>query len=525
MSKSNNQNEASGQESKVMTKYDRKMQAYQEQQKKEKAKKVSGNLLGIVVVVIVAALVLSFPIKNYLAVNGAYITVGGEKITKVEFDYHYAMAKTSFLAQRGYYLSMMGIDANTVDNQMYSGDMTFRDYFEQQAVNNIRHIKAMKAEAQAAGFSYDTDEKYAETIADLKERAAENSMTFNKYIKSMLGSYATESRLENVIREGLFTTAYFEHVADGSEPTDEEIDGYYEEHKNDYDAVDYYLTTVEAQLPTAAPDGSATLDADGNEVAYQPTEEEIAAAMEVANQEAQDALATVAAEDNFQEAKSYNSVNSLLRTWIFDEARVEGDTTVVEDTTNHSYLVASFGRRYRVETPTVDVRAITSSTVDAQSVLEEWQGGAATEESFIELCKKYDESGVEDGLYEGIGNSGLGEDIDAWLSDAGRSAGDTAAFTLEGGTNYVFYYLGTNDPVWKLSIQSLLLNQNMMDYLERISEDITVEDPKGRLNYLKIEAAASEEAENQEEASDTSEEGSSEEESPEEESPQGDTDQ
>ena len=163
MAKKNNQNQAPQQESKVMTKYDRKMQAYQEQEKKARAQRISGNILGIAVVVIVAAFVLSFPIRNYMAVNGTYIVVGGEKVTKVEFDYHYAMAKTGFLAQRGYYLSMMGLDTSTIDSQMYSEDLTFGDYFEQQAVNNIRNTKALLAEAQAAGFTYSTDEKYQDT--------------------------------------------------------------------------------------------------------------------------------------------------------------------------------------------------------------------------------------------------------------------------------------------------------------------------------------------------------------------------
>ena len=179
MSKKNTQQETPEKESKVMTKYDRKMQAYQEQEKKAKAQKQWSNIIGIVIVVLVAALVLSFPIRNYVAVNGAYITVGGEKVTKVEFDYHYAMARTSYIAQYSYYLSMMGMDVSNIDSQMYSTDLTFRDYFEQQAVDNIRSTKAMKAEAQAAGFTYNTDEEYAQSMEELRSSAAENSMSLN----------------------------------------------------------------------------------------------------------------------------------------------------------------------------------------------------------------------------------------------------------------------------------------------------------------------------------------------------------
>lgn len=502
MSKKNNQSEAPGQESKVMTKYDRKMQAYQEQEKKAKAQKQRGNFIGIVIVVALAAFVLSFPIRNYLAVNGAYITVGGEKVTKVEFDYHYAMARSNFIAQSSYYLSMMGMDASNIDNQMYSTDLTFRDYFEQLAVGNIQNTKAMKAEAQAAGFTCDTDGEYEETMADLRTRAAENGTTLNRYIKSIFGSYATESRLEKVIREGILTTAYYEQVASGSEPSDAEIDSYYDEHRDNYDVVDYYLNTVAAQLPTEAPDGSVTLDENGNEVAYQPTEEETAAAMEAAKKEAEDGMASLVRDDNFHEAQSYSAISYLVGSWLFDEARVEGDTTVLEDSAAHRYMAVSFGRRYREETPTVDIRAIVTQSADAQSIQDEWKNGAATEESFIELCGQYDERGAKDGLYEGIETDSMSEEMNAWLGDVGRRAGDTAAFTEEDGANYVFYYVGSNDPAWRLSIHDLLLNQTMTDYVAEISETMTVDDPKGNLNYLKVEAAASEAAANQQEGAD-----------------------
>lgn len=514
MSKKNNKQEAPQQESKAMTKYDRKMQAYEEQEKRAKVRKKFSDIIGVAVVLILAAFVLSFPIRSYVAVNGTHINVGGEKITKVEFDYHYAMARTSFIAQSGYYLSYMGLDINNLDDQMYSTDMTFRDYFEQTAVENIRHTKALKAAAQAAGFTYNTDEEYAEMMEDIRNAASENSMTMDKYIKSMFGSYATESRLEKAIREGILTNAYYEQVSENSAPSDAEINSYYEEHRNNYDVVDYRVTIVSAELPTTAPDGSVTLDADGNEVAYQPTEEEIAAAMEKAKADADIAEVTILAGGDAYEAESYMySSYYLLADWLFDETRTHGDTTVVEDTSGHRYLVAGFDRRYREEIPTVDIRAIVTLSTDAQAILTEWQNGPATEESFIELCDRYDENGVEDGLYEGVSGDSMSEEMNAWLVDAGRKAGDTAAFTEESGYNYVLYYIGTNDPAWRLDIHDLLLNQTMVEYLENISETVAVEDPKGNLNYLKVEAARIQESEQEqgEEPADSSADESAEE--------------
>ncbi len=508
MSKNKAQQEAPQKESRVMTKYDRKMQAYQEQERKERAQKQRANVIGVVVVLAVAALVLSFPIRNYLAVNGAYITVGGEKVNKVEFDYNYAMARTNFIAQNSYYLSMMGMDTSNIDNQMYSTDLTFRDYFEQLAVANIKNTKALKAEAQAAGFSYDTDQEYQEMMEELKEGAGGTSL--NKYLKSLFGGYATEARLEKPIREGILTNAYYEQMADASAPSETEINSYYEEHKENYDVVDYHMTIVEAELPTQAPDGSPTLDEEGNEVAYQPTEEEIAAAMDEAKKTADTKEVTILVKGESHEAQSRSATNYLLSDWLFDQARAKGDTIVVEDTTNHRYLVAGFDQRYRVETPTVNLRAIMTqpgegSSVNAQSILEEWKNGPATEESFIELCGKYDENGAKEGLYEGVATDSMSDEMNAWMADPARQAGDTGAFTEPEGANYVLYYMGLNDPVWKMSIRDLLLSQAMTEYLEGISQSVTLEDPKGNLNYLKVEAAASEAAARESESGESQE--------------------
>ena len=203
-------------------------------------------------------------------------------------------------------------------------------------------------------------------MEELKEGAGGTSL--NKYLKSLFGGYATEARLEKPIREGILTNAYYEQVADASAPSETEINSYYEEHKENYDVVDYHMTIVEAELPTQAPDGSPTLDEEGNEVAYQPTEEEIAAAMDEAKKTADTKEATVLAEGESHEAQSRSATNYLLSDWLFDQARAKGDTIVVEDTTNHRYLVAGFDQRYRVETPTVNLRAIMTQPGEGSSV-------------------------------------------------------------------------------------------------------------------------------------------------------------
>ena len=77
--------------------------------KAEKEDRIS-KITGIVIVAALFCLVASFPIRSYLTINGTYIEVAGEKVSRVEFDYNYNLMKNNYLSQYSYYLSMFGID-------------------------------------------------------------------------------------------------------------------------------------------------------------------------------------------------------------------------------------------------------------------------------------------------------------------------------------------------------------------------------------------------------------------------------
>ena len=104
---------------KIVTKYDLKMQRRKEQKEKAAREERVSRIIGIAVVVALVCLVASFPIRNYLTINGTYVTVNGEKISKAEFDYNYNVARSSYLNQYGAYLGYFGLDmTKDVDTQM-----------------------------------------------------------------------------------------------------------------------------------------------------------------------------------------------------------------------------------------------------------------------------------------------------------------------------------------------------------------------------------------------------------------------
>ena len=479
--------EQQAEQKKIQTSYDRKMERRKKEEEKAKKEKQKKTIIAIVVIVLLAAFIASFPIRKALASKQPYIQVNGEDILQVEFDYYRAIQKANFLNQNSYYFSMFGLDMSVIETQAYNDQLTFAEYFDQLAAEQIVKTKALRDAAEAEGYVYDTTSEYEQSIANIHEMATEQEMAYDEYIQMIYGPLASEESLEKIIKENIYTMAYDLKVQKDKKPTEDTIKAYYEENKGQYDSVDYHLLKFTADLP------STTTDAEGNEVAYQPTEEETKVAMEAAKKLADEAEATVAIEgEEVLNASMQNTYfHENLYNFVYDNARKPGDTCVVENTPYNGYLVASFDKRYLDETPTQSARVIITTTTDSQTILDEWKAGAATEESFIEILEKYDEAGsiINDGLYEGISDNMVNEEMYAWLAAPERKAGDTMAVNIEGEANYVLYYVGETNPEWMYIIEDTLLAEEMNLYYEELTSKYTIEDPEGRLKYLTIEDA------------------------------------
>ena len=512
-------------EQKVMTKYDRKVQKRKEEKEKEKKEERISTTVGIVFLVALVCLVASFPIRTYLATHETYVVINGEEVNKVEFDYVYNTSKNNYITQYGSYLSYFGLDTSKdLSTQMYSETLTWKDYFEQNAVESLKQNKALMAEAKAAGFTYDTTDEYNTFKETIKTSAAAAGVSDKEYVRSIYGSYATMGRIEEYVKNDMVMNAYYQKLQEDNAPSDDEVQSYYEENKATYDSVDYRLTTIEADLPTepteladpveetaadttGTTDGTAATDST-QDTAYQPSDAEIAKAMEDAKVLADDAEQTVAKDGEAHENEKKSSVNYLISDWLFDDARKAGDTTVITNDNSHCYYVVAFEKRYLDETPSADVRVIIpTEDKTGEEILEEWKNGAATEDSFAELCKKYtqDTSAVENGgLFEQVTKTGMTEELSNWIFDNSRQAGDTVAITVS-DTTYVLYYIGQDQPEWKINIKNTLVSDTMSQHVQDITADVTVEDPKGKLNYLKVQAEESAAAETETATAETQE--------------------
>ena len=475
----------------VKTRYDMKMEKRKEAKKREKREQAIWKCAGIVILIAIIAFIASFPIRKYMAMNETVCTIGGRAINRVEYDYYYHIVKNAYINNYGSVLSYYGMDVNDIENQMYDDTLTFKQFFEKGAVDRIKQTIALETEMANEGYTLDITEQYDEYMQTIKDGAKESDMSVGAYYKVLLGEFATEKRVEKLIKETLLVSEFSDYKQNGFEPTDDQIEARYSEDADDYDVFDYKMVRIDAELPdapTELADENAAVAEDGT---YTPSQAEIDAAMDAAQKLADEAETTIFEDGEVHEAEKASVINYQIRNWMVDPSRKEGDSTVVKSETTNSYYVVGFVSRYRDENATLSLRIISTYEDNGAQILSEFAAAGSTEEAFIALYDQYAQDQATDGgLYEGITGSALPGDLSVWANDANRTFGEvTSYYDANAGITYVAYYVGEGKPSWYYTIKSILMSEEMDNYLSGITEPLTVEDPNGNLEYISVEAA------------------------------------
>ncbi len=342
-------------EKKIVTRYDRKMEERKKAQQKEKREercfRIGCVVAAVLVVAFLAYSIIRPIVEKYVAVNNIYITVGDYSLTQQQFDIYTYTVYGDWVSSWGSYASLFGLDTSTdIAKQTYSGDMTWKDYFEEEAAELLIEYAALTDAAKAAGFEYDTDADYEDFLATTEEDAADEDMTVSAYLKEVYGQYATLEVVEEQYRFCAYAAAYYDELYYAIEVTDEEIVEEYQADPAAYDYVDYRVFTLLAEYEE---------DAD---------EDAIAAAMESAKALVGEFTERLAAGEDFNElcleycaeddassyeddgsllsAVRYSSVSSDYADWLFDDSRETGDSEIIEDSDSYYYTVVMFVDRY-----------------------------------------------------------------------------------------------------------------------------------------------------------------------------------
>ena len=465
-----------------------------EQKAAEKKSKILYTSIAVIFAVVAIALLIFN--SGIVQRSRAAVVIDGEKYNAADVNYYYTNAYQSFM-QSGY--GSYFIDTNApLDSQTYVGDdtMTWADYFREEAVNTMKLIHAACKAAEAEGITLDDDDKaaIAANIESVKATAEAYDYSYESYLTAMFGSLMTPEIYEENLERSALATKYTSNYHDSLTFTDEEVQAYYEEHKNSYDIVDGGYMTISGKPETKR-------DADGNII--DATEAEKAAALEKAKNTAEEALATLGEGELTLEKiarlhnVSYTGGNNTSYTsgiamdWLFDSARVEGDSEILFDEKNSTYYVVVFNSRQRDEAPDYDVRhiLITEENLDlaegekaaegavllkAQEILNSWDG---TEDGFAALAKEHtqDGNGEVGGIYEGVSKGQMVSEFEDWCYAEGRKPGDTGIVETSYG-QHIMYFVGYGDTeYWFTTCEAALASEAYNAWELKLIEGVTAE--------------------------------------------------
>ncbi len=345
-------------EQKIQTKYDRKIEARKQQKIKEarqdKIAKITA--LAVCAVVVLAAVISigSSVVRKNSALKGTYVKVGDHELTQLEYDYYFNSAVNNYLMTYSSLMPYMGLDTSVdFDKQQYSEDMTWKDLFDEMTVEQIKQTRVMVKEAGEKGFTYDTNEDYESFLTSVQSYADSAGVTVKEYYKQNFGEYATQKNIEPFVRENMLASAYYSHLLEENAATDEEVSAYYDEHKQDYDKVDYRSFIFTAELAEDADDAAIAnamkeLEGKANAMmeARKDGEDFEALCAENASEDARANYEDAESEYSLTEGRYFSGTSSVISGWLYEDGRKEGDITVLADETAHQYYVVEFVKRY-----------------------------------------------------------------------------------------------------------------------------------------------------------------------------------
>ena len=110
-----------------------------------------------------------------------------------------------------------------------------------------------------------------------------------------------------------------------------------------------------------------------------------------------------------------------------------------------------------------------AARTEAQSILDEWKAGEATEESFGALATEYTadtSSASTGGLYEQVTEGQMVTAFNDWCFDTSRQPGDTDLVESEYGVHIMYFVSASEYTQWYSAAESMLLNEKVEEMIQ-----------------------------------------------------------
>lgn len=457
----------------------------------------------------VIAVVATFGVRYYTVPNGkegkymnpasVVATVDGQKISIGMYDYYYASIVSYYeqYASYGYY----SLDTTKDYSKQYTTDddgnkISWQKFFETEALKEVEQITTYYSKALEEGVTLTNAQKKTidKQISTLKDSASQNDVSLDQYIKANFGTYCSEDTIRLMLEQYYLSANYKGKFKCETKVTDNDVDKYYNDHKNDYKKIEFYYIASPYDATDENSKNESIKTAEKIMAKMKDKKSVIALVPEVyssyidsqvkSSMEQDSTLTEKKAREEAINSYESNVVTTVsgsdspfddkMNTWLFsDDTKVGSKKYYIDESAGYIYIVLKTSKASVEEDETYTVRHIlvapesgnnsSSSTSEkteytdeqwaaakkkADSILAKFNKTDKSEYEFAKLAEQYStdsastSSGSNDsfgGLYESVTLGQMVPDFEKWSIDDSRKYGDTGIVKSDYGYHIMFF--------------------------------------------------------------------------------------
>lgn len=457
----------------------------------------------------VIAVVATLGVRYYTVPNGkegkymnpasVVATVDGQKISIGMYDYYYASIVSYYeqYASYGYY----SLDTTKDYSKQYTTDddgnkISWQKFFETEALKEVEQITTYYSKALEEGVTLTSAQKKTidKQISTLKDSASQNDVSLDQYIKANFGTYCSEDTIRIMLEQYYLSANYKGKFKCETKVTDNDVDKYYNDHKNDYKKIEFYYIASPYDATDDNSKNESIKIAEKIMAKMKDKKSVIALVPEVYSSYIDSQVKSSMAQDSTltekkareEAVKSYESnvvttvsgsdspFDDKMNTWLFsDDTKVGSKKYYIDESAGYIYIVLKTSKASVEENETYTVRHIlvapesgsnsSSSTSEkteytdeqwaaakkkADSILAKFNKTDKSEYEFAKLAEQYStdsastSSGSNDsfgGLYESVTLGQMVPDFEKWSIDDSRKYGDTGIVKSDYGYHIMFF--------------------------------------------------------------------------------------
>lgn len=457
----------------------------------------------------VIAVVATLGVRYYTVPNGkegkymnpasVVATVDGQKISIGMYDYYYASIVSYYeqYASYGYY----SLDTTKDYSKQYTTDddgnkISWQKFFETEALKEVEQITTYYSKALEEGVTLTSAQKKTidKQISTLKDSASQNDVSLDQYIKANFGTYCSEDTIRIMLEQYYLSANYKGKFKSETKVTDNDVDKYYNDHKNDYKKIEFYYIASPYDATDDNSKNESIKTAEKIMAKMKDKKSVIALVPEVYSSYIDSQVKSSMEQDRTltekkareEAVKSYESnvvttvsgsdspFDDKMNTWLFsDDTKVGSKKYYIDESAGYIYIVLKTSKASVEEDETYTVRHIlvapesgsnsSSSTSEkteytdeqwaaakkkADSILAKFNKTDKSEYEFAKLAEQYStdsastSSGSNDsfgGLYESVTLGQMVPDFEKWSIDDSRKYGDTGIVKSDYGYHIMFF--------------------------------------------------------------------------------------